>query len=177
MKAIILYGLPAVGKLTVAKELSKMVGYKIFHNHLSYEMVFSITEEKDECFWKYVRKLRFEMIKLASKKNVDLIFTTCYLGEESDQFLKPLIELLKKDKVGVSFVHLFCEEEEILKRVKEGSRKKYNKLACPIELKRNIEKTGLKLEIPYVKSVEIDNTRLSAKETAKKIVEKCVDNS
>ena len=171
MNLIILYGLPAVGKLTVAKELSKIIDYKIFHNHLSYEIVFSITEEKDEFFWEQVRKLRFEMIKIASKRNVNLIFTSCYLGKESDKFFKPLVKLMKKEKINVSFIHLFCDEKEILGRVKEESRKEYNKLICPVELKKNIDKIGINLEIPYVKSIKIDSTNLSAKKVAKKIKE------
>ena len=34
MKHLFLYGAPAVGKLTVAKELADLTGYKLFHNHL-----------------------------------------------------------------------------------------------------------------------------------------------
>lgn len=34
MRLIFIYGLPATGKLTVAQELAKRTGYKLFHNHL-----------------------------------------------------------------------------------------------------------------------------------------------
>jgi len=39
MKLVFIYGLPAVGKLTVAKKLSKITGFPIFHNHLVIEMI------------------------------------------------------------------------------------------------------------------------------------------
>ena len=39
MNFIIIYGPAAVGKMTVGKELSKLTGYKLFHNHMSIEFV------------------------------------------------------------------------------------------------------------------------------------------
>lgn len=44
MKLIFIYGQPAVGKLTVAKELEKITGYKILHNHLFVDLVRSVFE-------------------------------------------------------------------------------------------------------------------------------------
>ena len=35
MKLVFLYGSPGVGKLTVAEALSRLTGYKVFHNHLT----------------------------------------------------------------------------------------------------------------------------------------------
>src|ERR1700677_4641170 len=42
MKLIFLYGLPATGKLTVARELAAMTGYKLFHNHLAVDLLLSV---------------------------------------------------------------------------------------------------------------------------------------
>ena len=42
MNLILLYGPPAVGKLTTAKELASQIGYKIFHNHHTQDMVYPI---------------------------------------------------------------------------------------------------------------------------------------
>ena len=38
MKLVFIYGLPGVGKLTVAKELSIITGYKLFHNQCSLKL-------------------------------------------------------------------------------------------------------------------------------------------
>ena len=35
MKLLFIHGSPAVGKLTVANEIAKLTGFKVFHNHLS----------------------------------------------------------------------------------------------------------------------------------------------
>ena len=39
MKLIVIYGPPAAGKLTVAKELSKLTGFKVLHNHITIDLI------------------------------------------------------------------------------------------------------------------------------------------
>ena len=42
MNLVFIYGPPGVGKLTVAKELAGLTGYKLFHNHLSIDWVLPV---------------------------------------------------------------------------------------------------------------------------------------
>ena len=84
-------------------------------------------------------------------------------------YYKPLVELAKKEKIKLRFVRVVCKEKEILKRVKNKSRTAHGKLTCPIELKERIDDIGFDVPIPYVRSLKIDNTRLSAKGAARKI--------
>ena len=44
MKLVFIYGPPAVGKLTVATELVKLTGFKLFDNHVSIDFVKSVFE-------------------------------------------------------------------------------------------------------------------------------------
>ena len=44
MKLIVIYGPPAAGKLTVSKELSRITGYKVFHNHLAIDFIESVLD-------------------------------------------------------------------------------------------------------------------------------------
>jgi tRNA uridine 5-carbamoylmethylation protein Kti12 len=44
MKLVFIYGPPAAGKLTVATELSRLTGFKLFHNHVSIQFVESLFE-------------------------------------------------------------------------------------------------------------------------------------
>ena len=39
MRIVILFGLPGVGKLTIAKGLARLRGYRVFHNHLIFDAV------------------------------------------------------------------------------------------------------------------------------------------
>lgn len=44
MRLVLIYGPPAAGKLTVAKGLAHLTGYKFFHNHLTVDVVLSVFE-------------------------------------------------------------------------------------------------------------------------------------
>jgi len=42
MQLLVLHGAPGAGKLTVAKELRALTGYRLFHNHLTFDLVASV---------------------------------------------------------------------------------------------------------------------------------------
>ena len=44
VKLVCIYGLPATGKLTVARELAAITGFRLFHNHLAVDLLLSIFE-------------------------------------------------------------------------------------------------------------------------------------
>ena len=50
MNLIFMYGPPGVGKLTVARELSQLTGYKLFHNHLVVNLVYAVFDFKTKPF-------------------------------------------------------------------------------------------------------------------------------
>jgi tRNA uridine 5-carbamoylmethylation protein Kti12 len=55
MELIIIHGPPAAGKLTVANEVAKLTGFKVFHNHLSIDCVKPVFEFGSEAFWRIVQ--------------------------------------------------------------------------------------------------------------------------
>lgn len=48
MKFVLIFGPQAVGKMTVGQELAKITGLKLFHNHMTIDLVnpFLITAQK-----------------------------------------------------------------------------------------------------------------------------------
>ena len=57
MKLVILYGAPASGKLTIATELGKRTGFKVFHNHLSIDCVRPVFDFGTPPFLRYSRSM------------------------------------------------------------------------------------------------------------------------
>src|SRR5207249_6103945 len=57
MRLVFIYGPPASGKLTVATELAKLTGFKLFHNHVSIQFVQSIFEFGTKTFWASHRQI------------------------------------------------------------------------------------------------------------------------
>ncbi len=170
MKLIFIYGPPASGKLTVAKELSKMTKYKIFHNHLTVDLVNSIFEFGTEIYSEIVSKYRLELIEIAAKENVrGLIFTYFYVKPEDDWFVRQIVKRVKKYGGDVCFAQIYCDKRELVKRVNHSSRKNYAKIKSVKLLKKIIKKHDVFSSVPYAKNLVIDNTKLSPKKAAEAI--------
>jgi shikimate kinase len=48
MHFVLIFGPPAVGKMTVGHEVAQRTGFKLFHNHLSIEPLLGIFEVADQ---------------------------------------------------------------------------------------------------------------------------------
>lgn len=171
MKLIHIYGAPAVGKLTVAKELQKITGYKIFHNHTVLDMIDTVVENDDDKYWNLAKKIRLDILEFAAKQNSEnIIKTECYSDKDNRNYIRKQIRLINKHKGKVCFVYLKASMKTLEKRVTDKSRKKYNKLKSVQKLRKSMKKHGLDNKIPFVDSLEIDTEKYSAKQAAKIIV-------
>ena len=48
MKLVVIYGAPGVGKLTTAKALAELTGFRLFHNHLSFDLVSAVRNLRND---------------------------------------------------------------------------------------------------------------------------------
>lgn len=62
MTVVFLYGPPAAGKLTIATELERRVGFRLFHNHLTVGLGTLLFDFGDERFVRLVDRLRLDRI-------------------------------------------------------------------------------------------------------------------
>ena len=169
MKLVFIYGPPAVGKLTVATELAKLTGFKLFDNHVSIQFVRSVFEFGTRRFWKLTDKFRLAIFEEAAKDGVDIIFTFAYNKTTDDPFVKKTIQTISKKGGQVCFVRLFCDEEELARRVNSKARRKMGKIGTKKLLTNVLKKHSLSYEVPFQSSLSVDTTHLSAKKSAKMI--------
>jgi len=171
MKLIILYGPMAVGKLTVAKELANITGYKLFHNHLTVDLVGSLFEFNSPHYKKLNRKFRIELIEDAAKQDLfeGLIFTFCFAKKFDIPFITKLRKAVSKHKGTIHFVHLNAPREILFNRVLEPSREKFDKIKSKDHLEKVLDAYDLSSSIPEVESLEIDNSTVEPLVVAKKI--------
>jgi len=171
MKLIWLYGPPGVGKLTVAKELSGLTGYKVFHNHLTTDLVRSIFPREMKETGGLINKYRIELIELAAQKNINIIFTFVYAKKLDDAWVRMIVRRVKKYHGEVCFVNLVCSKQEIKKRIKHESRKGYTKIKSVKTLDAVFRRADVFSSVPYAENLVIDNTHLSPRIVARKIKE------
>ena len=76
MKLVYIFGPQAVGKMTVGQELAKITGLKLFHNHMTIDLVSNFFPYNSPEGRYLVNTYRMEMFKTVAKSDLKgLIFT------------------------------------------------------------------------------------------------------
>jgi len=169
MRLVFIYGPPASGKLTVATELARLTGFKLFHNHVSIQFVQSIFEFGTKTFWRLTGKYRLEMIEEAAKEEINTIFTFVYGKGEDDKFVKRVLQEVRSNGGQVCLVRLYCDRKELARRVKSRQRRRMGKIGTEKMLSALFRRYNLNLEIPFQRSLSIDTTNRTPRSAAKTI--------
>ena len=182
-KFVLIIGLQAVGKMTVGQELSKLIGYKLFHNHMTIELVRLIFDYDKETYKKMNKVIRDEVFKEFSKSNEKgIIFTGCFdfgeLFEEEKKHTDFWMSLFEESYV----VELEASLEEKLRRNKTDNRLKHKASKRKLEwsekdllksvIKHKLNSDPGQGEKVFKNYIKIENTNLSPEEVAKIIKEK-----
>ena len=168
MKTILLYGAPGVGKLTVAKELGKITGFHLFHNHILNDLALVAYDFGHPEFFKMTHKYRLDIMeKAARNKREGIILTWVYAKKIDDVILKNIVKQARKYGGEIYFVRLDCAQKELFIRVQEPSRKNFRKIKTLKKLKAFMKSGDLLSNVPYEPNLVIDNTKISPSVTAK----------
>lgn len=171
MKLIVIYGPPAVGKLTVAKALAKLTGYKVFHNHLTVDFLDPIIGYGRRGFFRALGRIRLIVFEAAVEANLPgMIFTFVYAKPDDNAFVKQVTQVVRKNGGDVCFVRLTCSKRALFRRVTSPTRRHFDKIRTPAALQKNLAEANLVSGVPGVQSLRIDTTRMSPDAAAKRIV-------
>jgi adenylate kinase len=172
MKLVFLHGLPGVGKLTVARELAGLTGFRIFHNHLTVDLVESMFEFGSQPFVELRETIWLAAFKQAVEAKLPgLIFTFAFDRSVRASFIGNVRNIVEANGGEVLFVELKCSPEELERRITHPSRQKFGKLNS-LELFHELSAAGAFVDpgIPAERLV-VETTKVSATETARLIVE------
>ena len=140
MKLILLYGPPAVGKLTIAKEIARLTGLKLFHAHLTVDLVAALFPLGTPAYRQLVWDLRYAVFAAAAQAHLDgMIFTTVY-GRDREQFIARCREVVAPFGGEVCFVHVHCHAETLRQRVVREDRQQYGKITSVALLNETLRK-------------------------------------
>ena len=169
VKLLFIYGPPAVGKLTIARELERETGYKLFHNHVSTDTVKAVFEYGTEPYFSLLRKIRLDMFGAAAKNDISLITTFMYTPED-DEFIANMVEAVEEWYGGeVVFIQLDGDMDTLRRRVVEASRKEFQKIHTVEGLDACFERWELGGSVHYDNALKIDTTGLSVNEVMEQI--------
>ena len=182
MHFVVIFGPPAVGKMTVGHELAQLTGFKLFHNHMTIDLVLNFFPFGHPQFGKLVGEFRRRIFEeVAASDLLGLIFTYVWaLNDLADKAYIDDYAAIFRDRGGDRyFVELEAEQAERLKRnstefrlahkpsKRDIARSQQNLLDADERYKLN-SSDDFFYQDNYLK---INNTSRSAAETAKMIVD------
>ena len=182
MNFVVIFGPPAVGKMTVGYELAKLTDMKVFHNHMTIDLVLEFFPYGHEKFNILVSEFRQRIFEeVAASDLPGMIFTYVWaLDQEGDKKqIDSYCEIFKKQGAGIYFVELEADLDERLERNK-GEFRLSKKTS-----KRNIARSEANListdkqykmnstEDFFYKAnyIKINNSNLAPEKTAQCIME------
>lgn len=169
--------------MTVGQELAKLTQLKLFHNHMTIDLVNQFFSYGTKAGRRLVSLFRQEIFEEVAKSDLEgLIFTYVWAFDlQSDwDYIEKVCTLFESNGASVYFVELEADLDERLKRNRSPHRLEHKPTKRNIEWSDNdlmstIEKYRLNSsegEITKENYIKINNTNMSAEEAAKIIKER-----
>ena len=182
MKFVIIFGPPAVGKMTVGRELARLTGLRLFHNHMTIELALNFFEYGHPSFYRLVSDFRRRVFEeVAASDLPGLVFTYVWALElEAERtYVDSVTDIFRARGADVYYVELYADLAERVRR-NEGESRLAEK---PSKRDTEASRTHL-LEVSrqhklntdgdffYTDNyLRLDNTNLTPDEVARRIVE------
>jgi adenylate kinase family enzyme len=183
MKLVILFGPQAVGKMTVGQELAKVTELKLFHNHMTIDLVnpfFNYGTKEGKRLVKLFRQELFEAMVKSDLYGVIFTYVWAFDLESDCRYIEELSHLVESNGGTVYWVELEADVNERLYRNKTPNRLTHK------PTKQNLDHSEKDLlntmnnyrlnsnpgEIKREHYLKIDNTYLSSEEVANMIKER-----
>jgi hypothetical protein len=170
MKLVFLHGSPAVGKLTVAKALLRIVSGRLFDNHAAIDLARTIFDFGAPGFWKLVHGVRCSAIDAAAEHGVSLVVTTfCYAEPDDLPQYQEFEDIMRRRNGELLPVFLHCSREEAARRVSNPDRVERRKIISQEGLFRDLDSLRFS-PVPRPDCLKLDTEARSADLNAQEIV-------
>jgi len=172
LRLVFIYGPPGVGKLTVATALATLTGYRLFHNHLTVNLVTALFPPNTAAWDRLAARLRLAVFDEAVREDVDLILTRAPrdAGPAEVARVSAMLAPIRDAGGEVVFVRLTCAHATLLERVGSADRRAHNKLIDPAVLLARYE---LETTLPFAPQLALDVTSMRPPEAAARIAAYC----
>lgn len=177
MKLVFILGDAAVGKMTVGQELMKLTGLRLFHNHMTIELVLEVFGIFHSKAIMRIREVIFE--EFAASGGEGMIFTLMMAFDQQEDwdYVEHVKDIFRPYGTDFYHVELVASQEVRLARNASENRLKHK------ASKRNVEWSNQRLiaddqkyrcqslpgEIPWDNYLRIENEHISAAEAAQMI--------
>lgn len=182
MKLVIIFGPHAVGKMTVGQALAAQTGLKLFHNHMTIDVVSGLFDHLPKERSRLTHLFREEIFKaFAPSDAYGMIFTYMWAFDQQDDwdYINHVEDIFRQNGAETYYVELCADYDLRIERNKTENRLLHKPTKRDVEkseaLFRRLESTyrlnSLPGEVQKEHYLRIDNTHLSPEEVATQIRE------
>jgi chloramphenicol 3-O-phosphotransferase len=170
MRLVFLHGAPAVGKLTVAKAILRLVSGRLFDNHAALDLALTVLDFGAPGFWELVHSARLAVLEAAASHDVPLIVMTyCYSEPEDRPAFEQFEAIVSRYGGELLPVFLTCAREENVRRLGNADRASRRKITSEVGLDRFLARSQLS-PVPRADCLMLDTSIRSPDATAQEIV-------
>lgn len=171
MYFVFLYGPPGVGKLSVAAELARLTGFKVFHDQLTVNLANALFPRNSDPWEGLVHGIRRETFTHVAQEGVSVVFSNSWRGMPDHVANIPIIlDPIRRAGGTVVFVKLTCTREELFARFQNPSRRELDKRTDPAVLTNMLDQWDFFKTLPFDPTLEINSTAMQPVEVAAQIV-------
>lgn len=169
MRLVFLYGPPASGKLTVARELAALTGFALFHNHLVVDAVAAVFPFGSAPFVRLRERFWLDTFAEAAAAGRSTIFTFAPEATVAADFPERAKAAVEDGGGTLAFVRLTVPAEEQERRIGNADRAALGKLRS-LDLLRSLRRqfTDCLAAMPEA-AVTIDTARIGPDAAARAI--------
>lgn len=172
MKFILIYGPPASGKLTIAQILAERTGFLLVHNHLVVDFVEPLFPRGTAGYNQLIRKIRLALLEETAVSNYPGLIFTMVFSPSRQNIVDAYCDAAEKLGGEACLIQVSCDQQTILERVGDASRKQWKKLTSPEKLRQLLGE----LEDPFQSvngrpSLTIDSVKMMPETAVAKIIE------
>jgi hypothetical protein len=183
MTLVVIFGPPAVGKMTVGLELERRTGLRLFHNHMTADLVMRYFAFGAPAYQRLVSEFRTRVCEeVAASDLPGLIFTYVWaLDDPRDkEFVDRMAGIFTARGRPVCYVELAATVEERLRRNETPLRLEHKALKRDVAQSRELlidsdRRYQLNTEGAFFypeRHLRIENTAIEAKDVARRIGER-----
>jgi AAA domain len=176
---VYLIGFPGSGKYTIAEQIRELTGAKLVDNHLINNPVFSVIDAggvnpiPDPAWQKVamIRRIVLDTIRELSSPHFSFVFTNHLVdGDAADvEVFAEIAALAAERRSRFVPVRLFCDEEELCRRIASADRIRRFKDISPDNAHHTF-RTRRILRVDHPHLLDLDVTKLTAAQAALRIV-------
>ncbi|WP_127573405.1 hypothetical protein [Georgenia faecalis] len=190
MRLLVLFGPPAVGKMTVGREIAARSAFRLFHNHAVIEPLLEVFDYGTPPFDRLLSAWRAQVVEEAASVGTDLLLTFVWgleLQADADELAAHIRPYVEKN-ADVAFVELAADLNTRLQRNRTELRLAEKRSKRDVtwsdanvrEMERFIMNTGPEatpgaplpgaLLLTQHRHLRLDNSRLTPHEAAARIL-------